>query len=205
MSTSLSWLWSFYTGMMRGKKLRHVQLVKIGNCSAASDSVCIHAGLSTNKAASHEPWTPYNGTEGRSLQALGISVNRKPGKCSFCASNTSCWQTYLAGSRHWSKWALCFGRFTKMGLSSVMALRIFWGAGCGPFYVREWSGQEMEQPERKMPLSYARQHGNNFSMDYASLLVYFFIISLYFNSGFCFAFNSFLQSHCMLKEWSASV
>lgn len=93
---SLRQLRSFYTGMMRGRKSRQMQLVKIRNCSTASLSGCVRAGLSTNKAASPEPWTPYSLTEGRSLQAPGISVSGKPGKCSFCASNTSCWQAYLA-------------------------------------------------------------------------------------------------------------
>lgn len=49
---SLRQLQSFYTGMMRGRKSRQMQLVKIRNCSAASLSGCVRAGLSTNKGAS---------------------------------------------------------------------------------------------------------------------------------------------------------
>lgn len=68
--------------------------------SASSQSSCFCVELNPNKAASPEPWTPYSLTEGRSLQASGISVSGKPGKYSFQASNTSSWQANLAGSRH---------------------------------------------------------------------------------------------------------
>lgn len=129
---SLRQLQSFYIGMMRGRKSRQMQLVKIRTCSAASLSGCFCVGHSPNKAASPEPWTPYSLTEGRSLQASGISVSGKPGKYSLHASNTSCWQAYLAGSRHWSKHAVCFARFTKVGLIPVLPLKRVWGASCGP-------------------------------------------------------------------------
>lgn len=131
---SLRQLWSFYTGMMQGRKSRQIQLVKIRNCSAASLAGCVRAGLSTNKVTP----TPHSLTEARSLQPPGISVSRKPGKCCFRASNTSCWQAYLAGSRHWSKHAVCFVRFTKVGLIIVRHLNRVWEASCG----LQWEGMK---------------------------------------------------------------
>ena len=48
--------------------------------------------------------------------------------------------------------------------------------------------KKMELPEKELPLSYAKQYGNNFS---GLCFTFFFIISLYFKSGFCFTFNFF--------------
>lgn len=82
-----------------------------------------------------------------------FSVSGKPGKYSFQASNTSSWQAYLAGSRHWSKHAL-FCEIHQSRADPCPASQESLRSQLWPFNVRVLNSQKNGIAWKELPLSY---------------------------------------------------